>query len=527
MAEKLVGLNLPAGVYANGTLYQAKGRWARSHLVRWHEGTLRPVGGWVLQTDSSGAQIQGSGKPRASLAFKKNDASAWLGMGTQTNLYAFSATALTLTDITPAGLVAGRQDGAQLGGGLGYGLGGYGLVPYGGTGGNVFADADTWSLDNFGEVLIACLTSDGKLYESTVAAQATQITNSPTGCRAVCVTPEGFVFALGASSDPRSVAWCSQAARTTWTPSASNSAGSFPIRTTGRLVTGRRMARETLLFTDADVWGAVYIGGPIVYSFQQRGDNCGLIAPNAVALSEGAAYWMANGQFFRYDGAVRQLPCDVSDYVFGDINMTQRAKIAAVPIDRYGEVWWFYPSASQSGLENDRYVMLNYRSGTWAFGQLPRAAGSGAGVFSQPMLWGTDGRLYAHETGNDKGGQVPYVESGPLELGDGDKVIRIQSLIPDERFLGDVSAQFFGSFQPEDPEVSYGPYQLASRTNVRLTARQVRLRLAEANILSGQTADQMIWTADSNSYTADTGLTGGVDWRVGNFRAGVLQGGYR
>src|SRR5206468_8733650 len=105
----------------------------------------------------------------------------------------------------PAALTNGQPNGLQFGGGQGYGLGPYGLIPYGGAGGNVTVDADTWSFDNFGEVLVMCLTADGKLYESTPTAQATQITNSPTSCRSLVVTPERFILALGASGDARNV----------------------------------------------------------------------------------------------------------------------------------------------------------------------------------------------------------------------------------------------------------------------------------------------------------------------------------
>src|SRR5206468_1961750 len=146
--------------------------------------------------------------------------------------------------------------------------------PYGSSGtASFYTPADTWSLDNFGQILIACLTSDGKIYESTAPAVATQVTNSPTGCRGVVVTGERFIFALGASSDPRNVAWCSQGARTVWTPAVGNSAGSFPLQTQGRLIAGAATARETLLWTDADLWGASYIGGTLIYRFDQRGDN--------------------------------------------------------------------------------------------------------------------------------------------------------------------------------------------------------------------------------------------------------------
>lgn len=493
------------------------------------EGALRPVGGWVKVTDINGADVQATGFPRGAVAWRKNDATAWIGVGTTgptSKLYAYSSG--VLTDITPAGLTIGNADGSQFSGGLGYGLGGYGIVPYGGGGGGLgVIDADSWSLDTFGEILLACLTADGKLYSSTPTAQATQITNSPTGCRALVVTPERFLFALGVSTDPRLVQWADQQTLTTWTPTATNQAGNFPLQTGGRLVAGRRMDRETLLFTDADVWSAVYIGGKLIYSFTRRGDNCGLLGPQAVAIADGVAYWMGDGRFFSYAGAVRAIPCEVSDYVFGDLNRIQRAKITAYGNPLFGEVTWHYPSASQSGRENDRYVTFNYAGGYWTTGNLGRASGVSPSVFSTPQLWDTDGRLYSHETGQDRAGQIAFVESGPLELGNGDRVIRLQSLLPDERTVGSVLATFFGRFQPEGSESTFGPYQLASKTDVRLTARQIRLKLSENNIITGLKADQMVLTADQNTMTADTGPGGGVDWRVGTFRLGGLPGGYR
>src|SRR5437879_848978 len=128
--ETLIALDLPPGVRASGTLYQSRNRWARSHLVRWVEGALRPVGGWVQQTDGTGVPIQVVGKPRNGWSWRKNDSAAWLSTGTATKLYVFAGSGLTLTDITPAGFTTGAVDGSQTGGGLGYGLGGYGLTPY-------------------------------------------------------------------------------------------------------------------------------------------------------------------------------------------------------------------------------------------------------------------------------------------------------------------------------------------------------------------------------------------------------------
>lgn len=521
--ETLIPLDLPPGLARNGTAYQNRHRWIDGHLIRFHEGTIRPVGGWALVVATSGAVIDATGFPRASHAWRKNDGSVWLAVGTTgtpSKLYAYSSG--VLTDITPAGLTNGVADGTLVTGSGAYGEGGYGDGPYGGAGqAGAFADADTWSLDNFGETLVACLTADGKIYSSVPTTQAAQVTNSPTGVRAIVVTPERFLFALGTSADPRLVAWASQETLTTWTPTATNSAGDFPLSSSGRLIAGRRMARETLLFTDADVWGAVYIGGQLIYSFVQRGDNCGLLGPQAVAIAEGAAYWMGDGQFWRYDGAVREIPCSVGDYVFGDLNRTQRAKICAVPIPEFGEVWWFYPSASQSTLENDRYVALNYRAGFWMTGNLGRSSGVGAGVFADPQMWDANGRLYTHENGDDRGGEQPFLESGPLEIGDGERVVQLQKFIADERTLGQSEVTFFASFQPMGTESTFGPYSISAETDVRLTARQVRLRLAETGA-----ADAI---ADGTFFANGEipASPGSLDFRIGRMKLGVVGGGRR
>ena len=480
--ESYVPLDLPPGFARNGTAYQRKNRWINGHLIRFIEGAIRPVGGWVIAKNGAGVEIDMIGFPRGAHSFRKNDATVWLCVGTTgtpSKLYAYSNG--VLTDITPAGLTDGLADGQSFTGSGGWGEGGWGDVPWGGTaGGGFIVDADTWSLDNFGEIVVACLTKDGKIYSTTPpTAPATQVTNSPTA-RAIVVTPERFLMALGAGGDPRNVQWAARETLTTWTPAASNNAGSKILATSGRLICGRRTSRETLIWSDADLWGATFLGAPFVYGFQQRGDNCGIIGPNAVAVVEGgAAFWMGNGQFWAYDGTVRAIPCDVSDYVFSDWSQTQKAKICAVPIPQFGEVWWFYPSATQSGTENDRYVVLNYRQGFWVTGNLGRAAGVGAAVFANPQMLDSNGKLYSHEFGDDRNGEIAFLESGPLELGTGERVVRVQKMIPDERVLGQVEATFYAAFQPMGDERTYGPYTLGAETNVRVTGRQIRVKLAE------------------------------------------------
>lgn len=524
--ESFVPLQFPPGVVRQGTAYSAQGRWYNSDLIRFRGNIVMPVGGWQLARTGAGAEIQVSGYPRCAWTWRKNDSTAWLGVGTHTKLYAYSSA--TLTDITPAGLVTGAADGALLSGTGGWGTSPWGTSEWGGASvAGTIRDADTWQLDNFGEILVATLTADGKLYESTPTTQATQITNSPTGCRGVVVTPERFIFALGASSDPRNVAWCSQSARTVWTPSATNSAGAFALQTAGRLMAGRRTDRETLLWTDADLWSAEYIGGTLYYRFTRKGTNCGLLGPNAIASLEGAVYWMGTGRFFRYGGAVQEMPCDVADEVFGSLNIAQKAKVAAFSMAQFGEVWWCYPGLDQAGRENDRYVKLNVNTGAWDVGTLARAAGADAGAFALPLLVAPDGRLYTHELGQDRQGMTAFIESGPMEVGNGERVVQVQSIIPDERVLGRVNVSLYSTYEPMQAESLAGPYVLSSRTDVRLSGRQFRVRLAEPVGGSGLEADTTMVSGDGTSVTADGGPGAGQDFRVGTFRLGIVTGGRR
>jgi len=523
--RNLVRVDLPPGFHKPGTVYDAAGRWWNGNLVRWVDGIPRPVGGWATVKATSGAAVQATGFPRGSHSWRGNDGSSWLAVGTTgTPSKAYAYNSGTLYDLTPGGLVNGQQDGRLSTGAGSYNNAKYGLNLYGvGTIVSSLIPADTWSLDNFGETLLGVLTSDGIIYQwdRNVAHIFVAVTGSPpTGVRAVVVTPQRFLFALGSTADPRLVSWPSQQTTTVWAPGVANSAGSFPIPTPGRLLAGMAMPTETLIWTDADLWGAVYIGAPFYYRFDKRGDNCGIAGPNAWAMLDGAAYWMGNGQFYRYNGAVQTVQCDVLEHVFTDLSATQRAKISAVAVPDFGEVTWYYPSASQSGTENDRYVTLNAQAGHWTHGYVGRSACSSTGTFPVPLCWKSDGTLLQHETGRNHDGIVAFFESGPVELGNGERDYLIGDVFPDTHGPGysigsygvskygktrtALQLTLYGSAGPMSAESAFGPYDLvAPVTNVRASGRQVRLFLSENPASSGQ------------------------DWRCGPLRLDVRPGGSR
>src|SRR6185437_14393646 len=180
------------------------------------------------------------------------------------------------------------------------------------------------------------------------------------------------------------------------------------------------------------------------------------------------------GSFWLYNGYASALPCDVSDFVFSDLNILQQSKITCHINSEFGEVTWRYPSNAST--EIDRYVTWNFRENHWSVGSLVRLCGSDKGVTQYPLRCGTDGNVYEHEVGNDYGGVWPYLEGGPFMMGEGDNVFTANQLIPDDKTLGDVSASFFVKFYPDDAESMFRPYTLNSHTDVRFTGRQMRVR---------------------------------------------------
>ena len=468
----LIPLELPPGIHRNGTDFESSNRWRDASLIRWHDGSLRPVGGWTSRKTSAFADA-----PRALISWFDNSNNSYLAGGSYNKLIYINPSH-TLYDITPSGLTSGDLHGSLnqgYGGGY-YGIGAYGVAPIS-TG--IYAEATTWSLDTWGEYLLACSSKDGKIYEwqLNTSVLPTALTNAPVSNKAMVVTEERFVFALGAGGNPRKVQWCDKEANTVWAAGATNEAGDFELQTQGQIMCGLRMKGRTLILTDNDVHMATYSGPPFVYGFERVGTACGVASRRgAVAIGEGA-FWMGKKGFFTFDGSVaKEMPCDALDYVFEDINTSQISKVYAVHNSQHGEIWWFYPS--EGNLENDRYISYDYKEGHWNVGVLERTAGVDLGVFSNPIWADADGDLYNQETGSiHSGSSKPFAESGPISLGNGDQIMRVTNLIPDEKTQGQVNVTFKTRFYPNASETSHGAFTLTNPTDVRFSGRQVRIKV--------------------------------------------------
>jgi hypothetical protein len=495
-------LDLPPGMQRAGTEYRVRGRWFDGSLVRFYAGAILPVGGWRRINPDTTIE----GRPCGMFTWRTDGLlGKYAAIGSSTKLYVYNGT--DVVNITPEGFVGGRSDAAP---GLGWGIGNFGAGNYGDARPNngLVLTIATWSLDAWGSNLVACCSSDGKLYEwdPAVGDPALPIANSPTNCLGLLVTGERMLVALGAGGDGRKVAWSDQEDNTDWTPAPNNTAGDFTLSSEGRLVAGRRTRGNILLWTETDLHAMTYIGGPFVYSFDRVGSACGAISPNCMISTGSSTVWMGDNAFFVFDGYARPLPCDVADYVFGDLNRDQKSKVTVGHVGNFGEIWWFYPSAAST--ENDRYVVWNYRENHWTLGHLSRTAWTDNDLFPSPMGCDAHGALFDHESGwTNDGAPIldgRYLRSAPAELGDGKQVYYLTQILPDDS--GDLSRlrmRFLTRQTPEGPETDSGPVVISQANGY-----------ADCRLGGRQIAAQFEAVADAS-------------WRLGRFRFDAKPGGKR
>jgi hypothetical protein len=473
----LVPLDIPAGVYRNGTEYDSKGRWYDTNLVRWREGRLEPIGGWEKFDNTLSAV---DGKARSIASWRGNDSGKYIAIGTNSKLYASQGG--QLYDITPTSFVTGREDTII---GYGFGLGSYGADFFGtARTSSIALDATTWSLDNWGQNLVACSTSDGKLYEWSLSfnSDAQVISNAPINNVGLIVTNERHLVALGSGGNKRKVQWSDAEDNTVWSASADNLAGDLNLETAGRIRTARRVGSDILIWTDVDCHLMRYLGPPYVYGIERIGTSCGIVGPNAVCVSGNTAVWLSESGFWIYDGSIKPLQCDALLDVTDNINRGQQVKVFGGHNSHFGEMWFFYPSRAST--ENDKYIAWNYRLNHWMVGEIDRTCWLDQGIFQDPIAFDPNGVMYRHETGwTDDGasrvGDV-YAISGPVELGQGDRLAVVDRIITDDyENLPSLKATIGTKNTPEGTyaDTEYSLNEADGYIDVRLTARQLRVKL--------------------------------------------------
>jgi len=379
----------------------------------------------------------------------------------------------------------------------GYGAGGYGAGGYG-TGvtptaavGTTITTSD-WSLDHWGEILIACPTSvspstdpsspsGGAIYTwSPLLNQqiATPIAQAPSSNGGIFVAmPQRQIVAWGSTfngiQDPLLIRWCDVENYEVWAGQVINQAGSYRIPKGSRIIGAIQGPQQGLIWTDLAVWSMQYVGQPYIYQFNELGTGCGLIASKAATSIGGAVFWMGPSQFYMLAGnGVQPVLCPIWDVIFQDLDQTNLHKIRVAPNSQFNEVTWYYPTMSNGG-EVNAYVKYNIGLNQWDFGSLSRTAWINQSVLGPPIGTTAGGIIYQHETSYNAGDQAmnSSFQTGYFALSEGDMMTYIDQFWPDAKwgtFNGSTNANlqltFYVTNYPGDTPTTYGPYTVTQAT---------------------------------------------------------------
>ncbi len=341
-------------------------------------------------------------------------------------------------------------------GGTGWGAGTWGRGTWGSAAGvTTSTELRLWSHDNFGEDLLIN-PIDGAIYywdkTSSLSARAVNITslagtnNAPIVAKQILVSDiDRHIIAFGCNAQGSStqdnllIRFSSQESPTDWEARADNTAGDLRLGSGSTFIQALETKREILVWTDKSLHSMRFIGAPFTFGLQQLASNITIMAPKAAIATEDVVFWMGNDNFYVYGGQTQQMPCTVRDKVFLDFNFAQKDKVVAGVNSQWGEVIWFYPSASST--DNDRYVVYNYLEKVWYYGGMSRTAWIDRGVRQYPIA-ASGGYLYNHEKGTDDDGSAMtcFIESGNIDIGEGDQFVLTRRILPDLKFAGSTAS---------------------------------------------------------------------------------------
>jgi hypothetical protein len=398
----------------------------------------------------------------------------------------------------------------------------------------------SWSLDNYGQVLVATI-KNGKTFTwdpsaaGRLSIRATVVANAPTASICSVVSDrDRHLFLFGtettigdtSTQDPMLIRFSNQEDINTWNPTVTNTAGTFRLDTGNEIIGALQGKDYILVLTDQAAYTIQFVGPPFTFSIRQVGTNCGCIGQHAMVYAQGAVFWMGyGGGFFAFDGTVKQIPSLVEDFVFtsiGDnlgINYDSSQIVYAYHNSLYNEVGWNY--AKSGSTQVDRNVVYNFVENTWSVGTLARTTYNDAVTFDLPYATqynrtGTptfptingvtntygSSKYWAQETGVnevDASGNATaiaaYIKSGDYDIseqglgGDGQLIMRVKRFIPDFKSLeGNVKITLFFRDYPANnestpsttPPLITGPFTITSSTDkvdTRVRGRQVSLKI--------------------------------------------------
>jgi len=347
-----------------------------------------------------------------------------------------------------------------------------------------------------------------------------------------------FVLAFGANDYGETlqskmlIRWSNLESLVEWFPADTNQAGSVLLSHGSSIVSCLQTRQEIVVFTDSSLYALQYVGPPAIWQVQLMGDNISIAGPNAAALGSGVVYWMGLDKFYRYDGRIQTLRCDLRRFVYGDINLSQAEQFFASTNEGFNEVWFFYCSANSFSI--DRYVVYNYTEndgqGVWYYGNMARTAWLDSGLRDYPIAATYANNIVDHEFGVDDGiaadpVAIPaLISSSEFDIEDGDRFGFVWRMLPDVTFQGSTTAspQATMTLIPmQNSGSGYNvPQSVAGSSNAVITrTATVPIEQFTGQVYVRVRGRQMILQLESNQL--------GCTWQLGSPRIDIRSDGRR
>lgn len=385
-------------------------------------------------------------------------------------------------------------------------------------------DPANWSLDNFGQILIATMHNGPTFtWDPTNGLSTRAVINASMPQKSVMTIVsdrDRHLIHLGTNStlpngtqDKMLIRFSDQEDYDTYAPTSTNTAGTFRLDTGTKIVAAVKAKDYILILTDDAAYSMQFVGPPFTFSIRKVGSNCGCLGQHAIVFAQGIVFWMGDsGGFFAFDGTVVSMPSFVEDFVFttgGDnlgLNFNASETVFAAHNSLFQEIMWFYTKANSTVV--DRVVTYNYGEKVWTTGTLARTTWIDASVYDNPYATEYDAAatptfpivngvslgssiFYAHETGvnevDSTGAETAiaaFIRSGDFDLdmdGDGQYFLKINRFIPDFKNLeGNCKVTLFLRNYPADTttlkgQTTIGPFTVDSSTDKIDTRGRARL----------------------------------------------------
>lgn len=497
--EKIVRIDqIPPGIQRDGTRLASE-RWTDGAWVRWDgAGRFRKIGGYF----AGASTITG---PVRHLRLHWQGTSGYVHSFSTTKSERFTITAAgvmsAVSDRTPAGFTTSTNNNWQSA-----------ILYDEATGANVLLAHCTENLADIGT------GTSRPVYYGDITTTAVLITTG-NSCDGGIVVLQPYAFLYNSNG---LIQWSDANQPTLVGAAGGGDAGEDRV-TGAKIVRGFSVLDQEYvsgggsgsvgLFWSLDsIIKASYVGGTAIFRFQTiNAEEISVLSSNAIARHAGVFYWPGIDQFYSFTGGrVGKVPNDVNiNWFFENLNYTQRQKVWNAVNERWGEIWWFFPSGSNT--ECDSAIVFNAHEtqhtqrAVWYDVTLARSAGDRGQNFRYPIWTDTSSpaTVYFHESGVDAIDAASvstaissYVDTPVFTPADNgfNNWLLLKRVEHDMTQVGNVTMTVYGReyARSSDTTEAFTVTTTTTKTDLMKQYRQMRIRFASNAVLGNMASGKIL-----------------------------------